>query len=146
MANRAKLLVLFYVGGWILAGVLVLMLFVRPAPRALTVGEARQDIQPDPLPIALTNEPIVLWQYANAYRTEPGWIAASNDRIYAGLADRAWSAPYTLPEYRHEVCVYAGSGLGVGYSYLIGGRFPIGGALFYAGDAVQAFASAGYRW
>jgi len=132
--------------GWLAAAALGAILLARPAPQALTVGEARQDVSLAPLPIAMTNEPIILWQYANEYRAAPGWIAASNDRIYAGLADRAWSAPYALPSYRHEISVYAGSGLGVGYTYLIGGRLPIGGALMYAGGEVQAFASAGWRW
>jgi len=134
------------VSGWVAACVLAVAFFTRPSPAGPAVGEVRQDVILDPLPIALTNEPAVLWQYANDYRTSPGWITASNGRVYAGLADRVWSAPYTLPQYRHEISVYAGAGFGIGYTWLLGGRYPVGGALFYTGGAVRVFASAGWRW
>lgn len=32
----------------------------------------------------------------NGYRTGPGWIAASNRRVWAGLQARAWAADYAV--------------------------------------------------
>jgi hypothetical protein len=130
--------------GWVIAILLVYASFARDdEPPALILGEVRQDVALDPLPLALTNTPIVLWEIANEYRTLPGWIAVSNKRVYAGLHDRVWSAAYMMPVFRHEVRAYFGTGLGVGYAYLLRDRLPVGAALFSSGGV---FVTAGYRW
>jgi len=133
--------------GWLVAGALALMLIVthKPQRKEITIGAVRQDAVHEPLPITMTNQPLVLLQAVNEYRTSPGWIVASNDRIYAGLADRAWSASYTVPTYRHTLSILGGMGVGVHYTYAIAGRYPVGGMILYSGG-VKVFASAGYRW
>jgi hypothetical protein len=130
----------------VLAVLLAIVLLTRSsAPARLSLGAVRQDTQLDPLPVTLTNEPLVLLGYVNEYRTSPGWITSSNDRIYAGVADRTWSAPYEITSYKHEVNIFAGAGVGVQYTYTLGGRYPIGATILYA-DTVRVFASAGYKW
>ena len=148
VAMSAKSLKWAAIAGWFAAGVLIIILFAahRPQPKKeIIIRSVRQDAQLDPLPLSATNAPLVLLEYVNTYRTEPGWIAASNDRIYAGLVDRVWSAAYTAPVYRHTLNLLAGSGFGVQYTYAIAGRYPIGGMILYSGG-VKIFACAGFQW
>lgn len=68
--------------------------------------------------IVRTNEVVIfIAGELNAYRTNSGWIAQSNQRIYAGLYKRAWSAPYSLPAQRkNSVAVLFGGGIGARYT------------------------------
>jgi hypothetical protein len=135
--------------GWGAAILLIVYIAARPAePPRLIIGEVRQDVQLDALPLTLTNTPLVLWDIANEYRTAPGWLTVSNSRIYAGLVDRTWSAPYTLPPpHRHTLNVWLGAGVGISYTRsIIRDRYTVGGMMLYSGDAAGVFAGAGYRW
>lgn len=129
-----------------MANAIALVFVCKPSPeREIIIGEVRQDAIKEPLPLSMTNKPLVLLEYVNEYRTSPGWVAASNDRIYAGLADRAWSAVYTIPSRRNTLNLLAGSGVGVQYTHTLAGRYPLGGMILYA-DGIKVFASAGYQW
>jgi len=137
------------VGGWVLALVLAYIILVRPTPpREIVIGEVRQEVVFEALPIEyIVERPVYLWELANEYRTAPGWIASSNSRIWAGLHDRVWSAPYTLPPaYKHNVNVWAGGGFGASYTRTIRDRYTIGGMMLYTDNATRVYAGAGYRW
>ena len=136
------------VSGWIIALALAVILFLRaPAVPVLVVGEVRQDVQLDPLPLTMTNQPLALLDAVNTYRASPGWIASSNERIYAGLVDRVWSAPYTVQRtHRHAIGVWAGSGGAISYTYVIFDRWTLGGMVLYAGGSPGMLAGVGYRW
>ena len=133
--------------GWVVAVLLVFILASRPTQSRLVVGEVRQDVQFEPLSLVLTNQPIVLWEIANTYHTAPGWIVSSNDRIWAGLADRVWSAPYTVhANYKHTVSVWAGAGVGISYTRTLFDRYTIGGMLLCAESTPRVLVGAGYKW
>lgn len=112
----------------------------------ITVGQVRQDVVHGPLPASAMTNPAALLHAVNDYRTAPGWIAASNDRIWAGLSNRMWSAPYDLPDHRHEVTIWAGQGIGLGYQYQLFDHWSVGGLLLYSGEQVSGLAGVGYRW
>lgn len=83
----------------------------------------------------------------NAYRTNVPWLSVSNDRIYAGLYDRYWSAEYSVGDYKNEAGLLFGTGFGAYYNRTIFGRFTIGGVLIIDADKnFEAFGTAGYKW
>lgn len=141
--------------GWLAAAVICFFL-VRGScagPDPITVGQVRQDGVLGPLPASAMSNPAALLAAANAYRTNSGWISASNGRIWAGLpgpdedSGRIWSAPYSGPAgYRHEVTVWLGQGGGVSYQYQLFDHWSVGGMLIYAGEQVSGLAGVGYRW
>lgn len=142
--------------GWGIALFLAAMLIrglCSPSISAeIELGHARQDRILGPLPLSMQTNPGLLLAQANAYRTNYGWISASNGRIFAGLpglnsdADRIWSAPYTMPDYRHEVTVWLGQGSGISYQYQIFDHWSVGGMLLYVNKEMTGLASVGYRW
>lgn len=84
---------------------------------------------------------------ANQYRTNNPWLAVSNEKIYAGLYDRYWSADYFLPGQKNEAGLLFGTGFGAYYHYTIFDRFTIGGVLIIDAEKnFGAFGTAGYKW
>ena len=144
---------LFWVG-WIAAVVLAVLLFRECAagPDGITIGDTRQDVALGPLPASAMSNPAALLTSVNAYRTNPGWISASNGRIWAGLPgaaddeDRIWSAEYDVPDLRNEITVWAGQGWGVSYQRQLFEHWTAGAAIFRVGDETSALAGVGYRW
>jgi hypothetical protein len=142
--------------GWAIAVILAVVLFrdlcCSSSSAEIVVGQVRQDRILGPLPLSMQTNPSLLMAHANAYRTNEGWISASNGQIFAGLpgldadAGRIWSAPYTLPSYRHEVTVWLGQGGGVSYQYQLLEHWSVGGMLLYTCDQVSGLAGVGYRW
>ena len=142
--------------GWAVAVILAVVLFrelcCSSRSAEIRLGQVRQDSVLGPLPLWMQTNTGLLVAHVDAYRTNDGWISASNGRIFAGLpgldsgADRIWSAPYTLPGYRHEVTVWLGQGGGISYQYLLFDRWSVGGMLLYTGEQVSGLAGVGYRW
>jgi len=135
------------VAGWVIALTLAAVLYFRAAPASIDIGAVRQDVRLDPLPMSASSQPLMLLDAVNAYRTAPGWIASSNARIYAGLVDRVWSAPYAVQQpYRHAISVWGGAGAGVSYTYAIFDRWTLGGMVLYSSGSPGMLAGVGYRW
>lgn len=112
----------------------------------LVIGPVRQDVVLGPLPASAMTNPAALLQSVNDYRTASGWISSSNDRIWAGLSNRVWSAPYETSDYRHEVTLWAGAGYGISYQYALFDHWTVGGSIFRVGDQTAAMGGVGYRW
>lgn len=135
--------------GWIIAAILAVLLIRSSCESSggIRIGVTRQDIVLTNLPASWTNRPAEILDMVNAYRTANGWIALTNDRVYAGLLDRVWSAPIVkLPEMRHEITLWIGTGIGAMYQYQLFDNFSIGGGLFYVGENIAAMAGVGYRF
>lgn len=146
--------VLFW-AGWVAAAVLLVLLLRDgcSGPDEIRIGDTRQDVVLGPLPASAMSNPAALLISLNAYRTNPGWIASSNGRIWAGLfgatdgEGRIWSADYELPdELKNELTVWAGQGWGVSYQRHIFEHWTAGAAIFRIGDQTAALAGVGYRW
>lgn len=136
-------------GGWIVAAILAFLLIRSSCddPCGIRIGITRQDIVLTNLPASWTNRPGEILDMVNMYRTNNGWIALTNDRIYAGLVDRVWSAPIVrVPQWRHEITLWIASGIGATYQYQLFDHFSIGGGVFYVDDAVAVMAGVGYRF
>ena len=141
--------------GWAVAVVLGVIV-VREAccsPDKLVLGPVRQDVVLGPLPASAMTNPGALLVSLNAYRTNAGWISASNGRIWAGLPgstddeDRIWSASYDAPDdLRNELTIWAGQGWGVSYQRQLFDHWSAGAAIFRVGDQTAALAGVGYRW
>ena len=136
-------------GGWIVAIILAVLLIRSSCSDSggIRIGITRQDIVLTNLPASWTNRPGQILDMVNEYRTANGWIALTNDRIYAGLVDRVWSAPIVhVPTFRQEITLWIGRGIGASYQYQALDHLSIGGGLFYVDDAVAIMAGVGYRF
>jgi len=135
--------------GWIIAAILAVLLIRESCGSSggIRIGVTRQDIVLTNLPTSWTNRPGEILDMVNEYRTANGWIALTNDRIYAGLVDRVWSAPIvSVPKLRHEITLWVGNGIGATYQYQLFDHFSVGGGLFYVGENIAAMAGVGYRF
>lgn len=84
-------------------------------------------------------------QELDKYRTLPGWIATSNDRIHAGLVARSWSAEYRVNERNNIAGAVAGSVLGGMYMRRVG-VWWVGGVAGVADGRGQVSALAALSW
>lgn len=85
-----------------------------------------------------------LWELTK-YRTLPGWIAVSNDRIWAGLVARIWNAEYHVNERANVAGAFGGTMFGGLYLRRLG-PFWVGG-LAGAGDGkAQVAGIAAWSW
>ena len=135
---------------------------LAPAPTRPQVEiRERTIIQERTLPPIVTKLQTILTQYvtnkdavatlSNAivdydrYRTLPGWVAISNDRIHAGLVARAWSVEYVVRERNNIAGALAGSMFGGVYLRRIGNAWV--GAIAGAGDGrAQVAGVAAWSW
>jgi hypothetical protein len=75
-------------------------------------------------------------QELDRFRTAPGWIAATNNRLWAGVGPRWWSAEYDISPPSNIVGGYAGTGAGAFYLRRLG-RWYVGGIAGAASGQAQ---------
>ena len=98
----------------------------------------------------VTNKP-ALTSLSNAladydrYRTLPGWIAISNDRIHAGLVARSWSVEYTVNSRNNIAGAVAGTLFGGIYLRRIGSAW-VGAVAGVADGKAQIGGVAAWSW
>lgn len=95
----------------------------------------------------MTNEEMI--SNINKYRTNIPWIAASNNRIWAGLFNRDWSIDYSISSesFDNEIGFMLGTGFGLYYHRTIFECWTIGiDVIFDKEKDFNAFGKVGYKW
>lgn len=85
----------------------------------------------------------------NQYRTNKPWIAASNNRIWAGIYNRDWSIEYSSEQDKklNEVGILIGTGFGLYYQRTIFDSWTIGVEAFSdRNNDFNIFGKTGYKF